>query len=124
MDAECHQTQEQITQAQQRLESLRRSQEDAHAHSQQDLAKLEQDKSGMADSIPASVLGQFHRVGQGHNGQAMAAVTRNDPPQSAYCCDGCYMSITIDTVDVLMSKDEIRQCPNCQRLLYILPEEA
>lgn len=124
VDAECRQTQEQITQAQQHLEFLRHAQEEAHAHSQQDLAKLEQDKSSMTDSIPAPVLNQFHRVGQSYNGQAMAAVTQNDPPQSAYCCSGCYMSITIDTVDVLMSKDDIRQCPNCRRLLYVLPTEA
>ena len=77
----------------------------------------------MADSIPFSVLEQFQRVCQNYNGQAMAAVTQKDSPQSAYSCSGCYMSITIDTVNALMTKDEVKQCPNCQRLLYIRPEE-
>ncbi|MCK4850235.1 MAG: hypothetical protein KAT11_02735 [Phycisphaerae bacterium] len=123
MDAECRQAQKQIAQAQDRLDALRRDQQDAQAQSRQDLDKLEQAKATVADSIPASVLDQFQRIGQSFNGQAMAAVTQPDHRGSAYCCSGCYMSITIDTVDVLMSKDEIKQCPNCQRLLYIPPEE-
>ena len=123
MDAECRQAQQQIAQTQDRLDSLRRAQQDAQPQSEQDLARLEQDKSHLAESIPASVLNQFQRIGQSFNGQAMAAVTQPDQRSSAYCCSGCYMSITIDTVDVLMSKDEIKQCPNCQRLLYLPPKE-
>ncbi len=83
------------------------------------------DKATMADSIPAVVFDRFQRVGQNYNGQAMAAVTQTESSRNAaYCCSGCYMSITIDTVEALMSKDDIKQCPNCQRLLYIAPDEA
>ena len=123
MDSECRQAQQQIDQAEDRLESLRLAQQDAEQQSEQDLARLEKGKSHLADSIPASVLNQFQRVGQNYNGQAMAAVSVNDRGGSAYSCSGCYMSITIDTVDVLMSRDDIRQCPNCQRLLYLPPEQ-
>ena len=123
IDAECSQTQQQIAQTQERLKSLRRDHQDAQAQCERDLAKLEQDKSNQAESIPASVLHQFQRISQSYNGQAMAAVTQTDPRNSVYCCSGCYMSITIDTVDALMSKDEVRQCANCQRLLYVPPKE-
>ncbi len=122
MDAECSQIQQQIAQTQESLDSLRRSHQEAQAQNEQELARLEQDKSHLAESIPASALTQFQRVGQNYNGQSMAAVTQADPRNSVYCCSGCYMSITIDTVDFLMSRDEIRQCPNSQRLLYIQPD--
>ena len=123
MDAECSQIEQQIAQTQESLDSLRRSHQEAQAQNEQELARLEQDKSHLAESIPASALNQFKRVGQNYNGQSMAAVTQTDPRNSVYCCSGCYMSITIDTVDFLMSRDEIKQCPNCQKLLYLHPEQ-
>ena len=123
MDAECIQAQKDIIQVQERIVALRRSQEEAQAQSKQELTELEQKKSSLADSISPAALNQFERVGQSYEGQAMAAAVQTNPRNSAYCCSGCYMSITIDTVDALISKDEIKQCSNCQRLLYILPEE-
>lgn len=125
MDAECRQARQQITQAQEKLDSLSRDQQDSQDKSRQDLDKFEKDKATIAGCIPTPVFDQFQRVCQSYDGQAMAAVTQTDPPRNpAYCCSGCYMSITIDTVDALMSKDDIKQCPNCQRLLYILPDEG
>ena len=124
MEAECSQVQQQIAQTQERLDSLSRAHQEAQAQSEQNLAKLEQDKSNQAQSIPAAVMTVFQRISQNYNGQAMASVTQTDPRNSVYCCSGCYMSITIDTVDALMSKDEVKQCPNCQRLLYIPPDKS
>ena len=123
LDAECSQTKEQIVKAKDRLESLCKAQKDAQDQSRQDLAKLEQDKASLVDSIPAPVFEQFRRVSQNYEGQAMAAVILTDHRSAAYSCSGCYMSITIDTVDGLMTKDEIKPCSNCQRLMYFLPEE-
>ncbi len=123
IDNECSQAQQQIAQAHDRLDSLCRAQKDAQDQSRQDLAKLEQDKASLAHSIPAPAFEQFKRVSQNYDGQAMAAVILTDRRSAAYSCSGCYMSITIDTVDGLMTKDEIKFCSNCQRLLYFLPEE-
>lgn len=124
MDAECSQIQQQIAQTQERLDSLSQARQEALAQSEQELTRLEQDKSQLVESISPAIMTEFKRVSQSYNGQAMAAVTQTDPGNGVYCCSGCYMSITIDTVDFLMSKDEIRQCPNCQRLLYIPADKS
>ena len=123
IDGECTETKEQIVKAKDMLDSLCRAQQDAQDQSHQDLAKLEQDKASLVDSIPAPTFEQFRRVSENYEGQAMAAVILTDRRNSAYSCSGCYMSITIDTVDGLMTRDEIKPCSNCQRLLYFLPEE-
>ena len=88
------------------------------------LAKsLEAAKAEVSASLPPQVVQQFERVGQNYDGQAMASVISMGRRQVTYSCSGCHMGITMDTVDVLMSKDDIRQCPNCRRLLYISPKE-
>ncbi len=124
IDSECSQSREQIAQAKDRLDSLCRAQKDAQDQSHQDLAKLEQDKASLVDSIPAPVFEQFRRVSQNYEGQAMAVVISAGRRNTTYSCSGCHMGVTMDTVDVLMSKDEIRQCPNCRRLLYVRPDES
>ena len=123
MRTECQQVQQQIEQGQSELQTLQRALEDERSKNEQHLAELEAAKAELSGSLPPAVLQQFERVGQNYDGQAMAAVISIGRRQITYSCSGCHMGITVDTVDFLMSKDEIRQCPNCQRLLYIPPEQ-
>ena len=121
--AECQQARQQIEQGRVQLETLQKDLEYEQAKNAQRLAQLQASKDELASSLPPQVLQQFERVGQNYDGQSMAAVISMGRRQVTYSCSGCHMGITMDTVDVLMSKDEIRQCPNCRRLLYISPKE-
>ena len=123
VEGECEQAGQQIEQAKIKLENLRQAKERADADSKEKLGELEQAKSEIAESISPNILRIFERVGRNDNGRAMAAVVQNGARNPTYSCSGCYMSITIDTVDALMSKDEVRQCPNCQHLLYLSESE-
>lgn len=123
MQAECLQARQQIQQGQALLKTLQQAMEDERDANAQRLAELETAKAEVSGSLSPQVIQQFERVGQNYDGQAMAAVIAAGRRQTTYSCSGCHMGITIDTVSVLMSKDEIRQCPNCQRLLYVLPAQ-
>ena len=120
---ECQQARQEIEHGQAVLQDLQRVLEAEWSKNEQRLAELEAAKAELSSSIPPAVFQQFERVGQNYDGQAMAAVISIGRRQITYSCSGCHMGITMDTVDFLMSKDDIRQCPSCQRLLYIPPQE-
>ncbi len=52
------------------------------------------------------------------DGQAVATIEQQDG-KGAYSCGGCFMAITAETVNMLMTKDDILRCPNCARILTI-----
>ena len=122
MQAECRQVREDIQQSEQKLQTLRQVVQDSQARNQQKLTELENAKAELAGSIPPEVLQLFERMGENYNGQAMAAVLKNGRRRTSYSCSGCHMSITVDTVSLLMSQDQVKQCLSCQRLLYVKPE--
>ena len=124
MKAECQQANEEIKTGQDRLNTLQRALEAAREENRQHLDQLEAAKAQVSASLTPEVVRQFERVGQSHQGQAMATVISTGRRNTTYSCGGCHMGVTMDTVDVLMSKDEIRQCPNCRRLLYVPADEG
>ena len=123
MRTECLQAHQQIEQGQAQLQSLQQALQDEQAKNQRRLSELQDAKDDLSSSLSPVLVQQFERIGQNYDGQAMAEVIFIGRRHTTYSCSGCHMGITMDTVDVLMSKDELRQCPNCQRLLYIPPKE-
>ena len=95
----------------------------------QEVAKLESMQADLqarrADAtkgIQSDVLHIFDRIASGHDGEAMAPVEITDPKHGEYICGGCYMSITAEHYNALMTKDELRRCDNCGRILYLEPQ--
>ena len=69
--------------------------------------------------MPPSAVAIFRRVAETYNGQVMAEIQQVNPKRSEYNCGGCFMSVPMETINTLMTKDEILRCPNCQRILYL-----
>ena len=65
------------------------------------------------------MLSTFQRACERHDGEAMAIVERVHPKRSEYVCSGCNMSVTLEIVNALQSRDEIQTCQICSRILYI-----
>ena len=40
------------------------------------------------------------------------------PPHS-YVCGGCFMSLNAEHANALRSRDEVRTCDSCGRILYL-----
>ena len=70
--------------------------------------------------ISPETLSLFERIAQQYDGEAMAPIEQagRKPPYS-YACGGCYMSLNAEHANALRTHDAIRQCDNCQRLLYL-----
>ncbi len=97
--------------AQQALEAYDKQTEEART-------ALEAKRAGHAEKIPGPIYSMFSRVARRNEGDAMASVEKTHPKRDDYICGGCNMSITLEVVNALQTRDEIQLCGQCGRILY------
>ena len=102
-----------------RLADLERGVRDIEAKLSSQLEELEQQREAAANEIPPQALIMFERARDKHDGEAMAVVEQPHPRRTEYNCSGCNMSITLETVNALQSRDEVQMCQTCSRILYL-----
>jgi predicted nucleic acid-binding Zn-ribbon protein len=61
----------------------------------------------------------FKRVAETYDGQAVVEVEQQEDKRETYSCGGCFMGITAECVNLLMTKDDIIRCSNCTRILVL-----
>lgn len=83
------------------------------------LDALAKDRSAAEQELPADAQETFNRLMYIHDGEGMATVVEESRRNMDYSCGGCYLSIPVERVNVLMSSDDMVTCPNCNRLLFI-----
>lgn len=77
-----------------------------------------------AGRVPPGALQLFNRVAHKNEGQALAMVMRTHPKRAEYACEGCNMSITIEQVNAITSRDEAVVCNICGHILYMESQVA
>jgi predicted nucleic acid-binding Zn-ribbon protein len=82
------------------------------------MTKLRRDRDAAASVVPGKALDSFNRVARKLDGEAMAQVVRTHPKREEYACEGCNMSITIEQVNNILSRDDTVLCNTCGRILY------
>lgn len=82
------------------------------------LSKLRAERDEAATGIAPETLDMFNRVAAKNDGEAMAVIMRTHPRRQEYACEGCNMSITIEQVNNVLSRDEAVLCNVCGRILY------
>lgn len=85
---------------------------------------LEEQRKQHAANIPPQAMDAFSRAAQRHEGEAMAAVAKPRPKVDEYMCTGCNMKVTLDVVNALATRDDVRICGSCNRILYLEPTPA
>jgi predicted nucleic acid-binding Zn-ribbon protein len=101
------------------IEAAERAAEEEEARVAQLVSELEAQRQEAADKVPPEALNLFERACDRHDGEAMAAVQQAHPRRIEYTCGGCNMSIPLETVNALQSRDEAQTCQSCLRLLYL-----
>ena len=72
-----------------------------------------------AQTIPPDMLEIFKRVAETYDGEALAVIDKQQGKTETYTCGGCFMGVTAESVNLLMTKDDIVRCPNCTRILVL-----
>lgn len=87
--------------------------------SKAELGRLTAERSQIAKNIDPQSLVIFDRTAHRHDGEAMAIVSKLRAKGDEWVCGGCNLKITLDMVNALATKDEVRLCGACGRILYI-----
>jgi predicted nucleic acid-binding Zn-ribbon protein len=88
------------------------------------ITDLETKRADAAKNVPEDILAVFDRMAEKYEGEAMAPVEKSGrKPPYRYTCGGCYMVINAEHANALQTRDEVRQCDSCLRILYMAPEE-
>ncbi len=110
--------QSQIEAEKEKLEQIRKESETTGSKYQAEIDEIQAQWNEVAKEIPSEPLEIFKRVAETYDGEAIAVIEQQN--QGGGCtCGGCFMSITIETINLLMTKDDIIRCPNCTRILVL-----
>jgi hypothetical protein len=122
--ADADKIKEQIVVEEKRLAETEASSNEQIARLDLMMEDLNAKRTEAAKSVLPKALMIFERLARSHDGDAMAVVEKHgSKPPHDYVCGGCYMSITAEHVNALRVRDEIRQCNNCGRILYLGKQE-
>jgi len=110
----------QIAEAKEALAEVERNSAEEVARLESALAALQQKRDEAARGVPAEALSVFERIARKRDGDAMARIiVVGDKPPYQYVCSGCNMSIRAEHANALRTRDEIRLCDCCRRILYL-----
>ena len=101
------------------LEQTRKESEELAAKFQVGIDRTQAEWDEVARDIPSDAVDTFNRVAETYDGQAVAQIEQQDNKKGLYSCGGCFMGITAESVNMLMTKDDIIRCPNCTRILVL-----
>ncbi|MHC4544569.1 MAG: zinc ribbon domain-containing protein [Planctomycetota bacterium] len=122
-EAECEKTQDQIDKQKRTLEQTRKETELLATKYQAEIEEIQIEWNQVAQTITTNPLEIFKRVAETYDGEALAVIDRQEGKTEAYTCGGCFMGITAESVNLLMTKDDIIRCPNCTRILVLGDEK-
>jgi len=123
-EAECENVRKQIEEQKQQLEQTRKVSEASAAEHEKEIATIQAEWNEVAKTVPAEPLKVFKRVAETYDGQAVAEIEEQDGRRGAFSCGGCFMGITAESVNLLLTHDEIIRCPNCTRILVLNEQSA
>ncbi|HUW19471.1 MAG TPA: C4-type zinc ribbon domain-containing protein [Sedimentisphaerales bacterium] len=122
-EGECKEIQRQMDEQKQRLEQTRKENELLAAKYEAEIEKIQEEWNQVAETIRAEALQIFKRVAETYDGEALAVIDQQEGKTETYTCGGCFMGLTAETVNLLLTKDEIIRCPNCTRILVLSGSE-
>jgi predicted nucleic acid-binding Zn-ribbon protein len=122
-EANCAEIQKQIDEQKAKLDQLRRDTEVQAAKYEAEIEGIQAEWDQMAEAIPPEALGIFKRVAETYDGEALAAAGKENERVEIFSCGGCFMRLPAETVNQLMTKDDIIRCSNCTRILILKTPE-
>jgi uncharacterized protein len=120
-EQECRDIQKQIDDQKQTLDQTRRDNEALAAKYEEQIEIIQKEWNQLSKDMPGKSLEVFKRVADTYDGQAVAAIEPRDD-ETGYSCGGCFMGVPAESVNQLMTRDDIIRCPNCTRILVLSDE--
>jgi len=120
LKAEADGVQAKIDDEEKRLESVKSSVAGEIEKLNTMLAELSTQRAEAILHVPSEELVLFERIADKLGGNAMARIDiEGKKPPFSYVCGGCFMTLNAEHVNALQSRDEVRTCGSCGRILYL-----
>ena len=120
LKAEADGVQAKIDDEEKRLESVKSSVAGEIEKLNAMLAELSTQRAEAILHVPSEELVLFERIADKLGGNAMARIDiEGKKPPFSYVCGGCFMPLNAEHVNALQSRDEVRTCGSCGRILYL-----
>jgi len=114
---------EKVAAEEKRLAEIQASNTEQIAKLQAMTDQLNVQRAESAKGISPEVLSIFERLALSHGGEAMAPIeVHGKRPPHDYVCGGCFMALRAEHANALHSRDEVRTCDNCGRILYLVKD--
>jgi len=118
-EVECEGIQNRIEEQRRKLAEIQKQSEAAAVDLQAEVDRIQAEWNSVSQTIPQEILGVYKRVAETYDGQAVVEIEEPESKAARYSCGGCYMGITAESVNLLLTRDEIIRCPNCTRILVL-----
>lgn len=115
----CKEIESQITEQTAKVEEVQSTSSAKGEQIQIELDKIQTEWDEAAKDIPKEALASFNKLSDTYDGEALAFIEQADKRRNTYTCSGCYMSLTHETVNQLLTHDEIIHCPSCSRIVVL-----
>jgi len=122
-EASCREIHGQIDEQKGKLAELRKDTEAKATEFEKQIKEIQVDWDAAAEKIPPETLEVFDRVAETYDGEALAVAGKQNEQVEVFSCGGCFMGLPVETVNRLMTKDEIIRCSNCTRILILKTTE-
>ena len=122
-EAECSGMKQQIDEEKARLEEVRAATEEKAVKFEAEIKTVQGEWDEAAKEVPADALEIFKRTADTYDGEALSMAEIQNDRSQVYSCGGCFMTITSECVNQLMSKDDIIRCGSCSRILVLKENE-
>jgi len=120
LKGQADEIQAKIDQETDRLEEIKRSAADEVSRLNGMVEELSAKRSVAASEVPDEHLALFERIASNLGGDAMAPIeVEGSKPPHTYICGGCFMSLNAEHANALRTRDEVRTCDSCGRILYL-----
>ncbi len=106
-ETEREKIKDEIEQQKQILEQTRKEAEQLATKYEAEIEQIQTEWDQLAKNIPDEPLQVFKRVAETYDGEALAVIEKQQGKTEAYTCGGCFMGITTECVNLLMTKDDI-----------------
>jgi predicted nucleic acid-binding Zn-ribbon protein len=122
-ETECAELLAQIDAQKERVDVVRKKAQSQSVTLEQDVTRVQQEWNAAAEGLSADALEMFKRVAETYDGEALAHAEQQDERTGVYSCGGCFMRTPDETVNQLMTHDDIIRCSNCSRILVLALSE-
>lgn len=78
---------------------------------QVELDKLKKEEEKLTSEMDENIRYKFERIVKNKNGVGIVSVSKGH-------CNGCYISIPAEFINMIRENKNIQFCPNCSRILY------